>query len=239
MCLIGNMELLCMQCRGIWPHLAARGKSHGFSLVSAENWGIFTSPHGDYPSKLVFVQQCQASCLVTKDTSGISWRLRSAMQMLLEVMHEAQCTFLVPTVILGFLSIFNNCQASSPFEALNSTCLSRCQTDMRPPVQMRQGPRDFSRVSTGDSDIPSPCEMKDEPAFKPLQGNPAFFRVRASRCPFHLRQQTQGPFHMPIAGGSLLLRCWWKVGLLFSRSQGVTSHLETIWVHEAFLEFLC
>ena len=29
----------------------------------------------------------------------------------------------------------------------------------------------FSRVSTGDSFIPSSCEMKYEPAFKPLQGN--------------------------------------------------------------------
>ena len=33
----------------------------------------------------------------------------------------------------------------------------------------------FSRVSTGDSVKPSSCEMKYEPAFKPLQGNPAFF----------------------------------------------------------------
>ena len=30
------------------------------------------------------------------------------------------------------------------------------------------GTRIFSRVSTGDSDDPSPCEVKDEPAFKPL-----------------------------------------------------------------------
>ena len=42
-------------------------------------------------------------------------------------------------------------------------------------VQMRQRPTAFSRVSTGDSDIPSSCEMKDEPEFKPLHGNPAFF----------------------------------------------------------------
>ena len=33
----------------------------------------------------------------------------------------------------------------------------------------------YSRVSTRDSDIPSSCEMKDEPAFKALQGNPAYF----------------------------------------------------------------
>ena len=57
----------------------------------------------------------------------------------------------------------------------------------------------FSRVSTGDSDIPSSCEMKDEPEFKPLQGNLAFFLVWASRGPVHLRQKTQGPSHIPTA----------------------------------------
>ena len=38
-----------------------------------------------------------------------------------------------------------------------------------PPVQIRRETRLFFRVSTGDSDIPSSCEMKVEPAFKPLQ----------------------------------------------------------------------
>ena len=70
----------------------------------------------------------------------------------------------------------------------------------------------FSRVSTGDADMPSSCEMKDEPEFKPVQGNPAFFRARASRGPFHLRQKTQGPSHIRTAEGKLLLRCLWKVG---------------------------
>ena len=37
--------------------------------------------------------------------------------------------------------------------------------DVRFPVQMRQGTRVFSRVSTGESDIPSSSEMKDDPAF--------------------------------------------------------------------------
>ena len=81
------------------------------------------------------------------------------------------------------------------------------------PVQMRRRPRAFSRVSTGDSVIPSSCEMNDESAFKPLQGNLAFFRVRASQGPFHLRQKTQGPSHIPIAERKLILRCLWKIGL--------------------------
>ena len=88
---------------------------------------------------------------------------------------EAEDHLLVGTVILGFLSIFKNSQASSPYEALNSACLSRGQRDVRPPVQMRRTPTAFSRVSTAYSDMPSSCEMKDEPAFKPLQENRTFF----------------------------------------------------------------
>ena len=95
--------------------------------------------------------------------------------MLLEVRQETKAHFLVGTVILGFLSIFRKSQASSPFEALNSMCLSRYQSDVIPPIQMTRRTMAFSRVSTGVSDIPSSCEMKHEPDFKPLQGIPAFF----------------------------------------------------------------
>ena len=161
----------------------------------------------------MFVQRCQDSCLVTRNTSGISTRLGRAILTLLEVRQETESPFLVATVILGFLSIFNKSQISSTFEALNSVCLSRCQMDLSLPVQMRLGSRTFSSVSTGDSDIPSFCEMKHEPVFKPQQGNAAFFQVRASQCPFHLRQQTQVSSNIPIAEGSLLLRCLWKVGI--------------------------
>ena len=83
--------------------------------------------------------------------------------------RETEGHFLVNTVILGFLPIFKKSQASSPFETLNSACLSRCQRDVRPPVEVRRGPRAFTRVSTGDSHILSSYEMKDERAFKPLQ----------------------------------------------------------------------
>ena len=97
--------------------------------------------------------------------------------MLLEVKQETEVHFLVGTVILGFPSIFKKSKASSHFEALNSVCLSRCQSDVIPPVQMKKRTTAFSRVSTGDSHIPSSCEMKHEPEFKPVQGNPAFFCV--------------------------------------------------------------
>ena len=76
---------------------------------------------------------------------------------------------------------------------------------------MKRGTRVFSRFSKGDSDIPSSSEMKDEPAFKPLQGNPIFFVVRASQYPPHLRQETHGPSDIPVAEGRLLLKALWKV----------------------------
>ena len=89
--------------------------------------------------------------------------------MLLEVRQETEVHFLVGKVILGFLYIFKKRQASSRYEALNSVHLSRGQRDVRPPVQMARTPTAFSGVSTGDSDMPSSCEMKEEPEFKLLQ----------------------------------------------------------------------
>ena len=89
--------------------------------------------------------------------------------MLLEVSREAKLPLLVGTVILVFLLIFTKSQASSPFEAMNSAHLSMCQKDVRPSAQKRWMTMAFPRVYTGDSIIPSSCEMKYEPAFKSLQ----------------------------------------------------------------------
>ena len=55
MFLNGKTQLLCMQCRGIGPHIVARWKSHGFSRVAAGTWGIFSSYDGDVHSKRDFL----------------------------------------------------------------------------------------------------------------------------------------------------------------------------------------
>ena len=164
-----------MQCRGIVAHFAARGKSHEFCLVRAGTCGIFSSYGGDGHFKLGFVQRSQDSCLVRTVTSVIKTRLGSTIRTLLEVRREAKFPLLVGKIILVFLSTFTKAQRSSPFEALNTVYLSKCQRDIRPLVQKSWRTMAFFRISTGDLDIPSSCEMKDEPAFKPLQGNPAFF----------------------------------------------------------------
>ena len=126
-CLIGNTLLLCTQCRGIEPHLPARGMSLWISLVAVGTCGIFSSYSGDGHSKLHFVQRSLDSCLVMMVTSGIQPRLGRIIQTLLEVRWETKRPFLVSSEILGLLSIFRKSQASSAFEALNSTSLSRCQ----------------------------------------------------------------------------------------------------------------
>ena len=142
--------------------------------------------------------------------------------------QETEVHFLVGTVILGFLSIFRKSKASWPFEALNSVCLSRCQSDVIPHVQMRQRPTAFSRVSTGDSDIPSSCDMKHEPKFKPLQGNPAFFWVK----PLAVHSTWDTKHRVSLTYLFLREISTWgacgKLAHLFSQRQGISSHLETI-----------
>ena len=71
-------------------------------------------------SILVFLQQRQPSCLIMMDTSGIWARLLRTIWPLLEVRSDTEDHFQFDTVILGFLTIFKNFQASSTFEAVNS-----------------------------------------------------------------------------------------------------------------------
>ena len=122
-------------------------------------------------------QVCSAKSGLLSSYDGHLAKLNYAwqeIQRLLEVSRESKLPLLFGTVILVFLSIFTKSQASSPFEALNLAHLSKSQMDVRPSVQKRLRNMAFFRVSTGDSDIPSFCEMKDEPALKALQGKPAF-----------------------------------------------------------------
>ena len=86
------------------------------------------------------------------------------IRIFLDVKCDFRSLFLFDTVILGFLTILKNCQASSTFEAVNSKRLSSCQRHVRPLFAMKWRPRAFGRVSTGDSDILSSCDMNDEHA---------------------------------------------------------------------------
>ena len=60
---------------------------------------------------------------------------------------------------------------------------------------------------------------------KHLQGNLDFFLIRASQGPFLLKHKTQGPAHIHIPKGKLLLRCLWKDGLPLQSKTG--NHLSS------------
>ena len=186
----------------------------------------------------MFSQQRQDSCLVSRDTSEFSSSCGRTVWTPLELRGETQGSFPVATGMLEFLSIFKRNQASSPVEACNSAFLLRCQRGVKPPVELRQGTWALSRVSTGDSDIPSCCERKHRLEFESLQGNQSLLQVRGTWCPFHLRQQTQGPSHIPIGERSLLLRCLWKVGIpLESKPGNQLSSRDYLWYTELFSSF--
>ena len=151
--------------------------------------------------------------------------------------QETEVHFLVGTVILGFLSIFKKSKALSPFEALNSVCLSRCQRDIIPHVQMRRKATTFSRVSTGDSDIPSLCDMKHEPKFKPLQGNPAFFCVRRLAVHSTWDRKNRVPLTYLLLRENSTWGAGGKLAQIFNRRQGISSQLGTIWGAWSFPRF--
>ena len=69
---------------------------------------------------------------------------------------------------------------------------------------------------------------------KRLQGNLDFFLIRAPRGLFPLKHKTQGPSHIHIPKGKLLLRCLWKMAYLYSRRQGFSSHVQAIWGARVF-----
>ena len=125
--LIGNTETLRWKCRGIGPHLVARGNSHEFSRVGAGTWCIFSSYGGDGHLKFGFVQRNQDSCLLMKYISWSLTMLGRIIQMLLEVSREAKRPLLVCNSYTSVPINFTKSQASSPFEALNSAHLSKSQ----------------------------------------------------------------------------------------------------------------
>ena len=142
--------------------------------------------------------------------------------------------FLFDTVILGYLTIFKNCQASSTFEAVNSTWPLSCQRDARPLFELRWRYTAFCRVSTGDSDILSSCDMKDEHALR------LFREIWPSFKSWHLGVHFTSSIKERVPLTYIFLRensSWCacgKMAYLFSRRQGISSHLQTIWGAQIF-----
>ena len=105
--------------QGKWCSSCCEGEISQFSPVPQEP-GIHSRVTAGMPIQNLFVQTRQDACLVMTDTSGTSTRLGRAIWTLLGVRRETESPFLVATVILVFLSIFNRSQSLLTFEALNS-----------------------------------------------------------------------------------------------------------------------
>ena len=152
--------------------------------------------------------------------------------------QETEVHFLIGTVILGFLSNLKKSKASSPFEALNSVCLSRCQSDVIPPVQVRRRPTTFSRVSTGDSDISSSCDMKYEPDLSHCREIRPSFESGLSRY-IPLETENTGSLSPTYCRGKtqleVLVESWLKSSIEDRESYLI---LGRYGVHGAFLELL-
>ena len=74
--------------------------------------------------------------------------------MPLELRREIQSLVPVATGILGFISIFKGNPSSSHVEAWNASLVSSWKWGVSPHVDLRQGSRNFSRSTTGESDLP-------------------------------------------------------------------------------------
>ena len=160
------------------------------------------------------------------------------IHMLLDVSRESKLPLLVGRVFLVFLSIFSKSQASSPFEALNSADLSKSQMDVSPSVQKRLSTMAFSRVFTGDSDIPSSWEMKDGLHLRHYrESHPSF---ESGYLGVHYtwgRKHRVTLTYLFLREGSSWGTCG-NLAYLFSRRQGIILIPRWYGVHGSFLKLL-
>ena len=142
---------------------------------------------------------------------------------------ETKCPFLVSTEILGFLSIFKKCQASSAFEALNSTSLSRCQGmwgtlarwcgELGFPLGSPHSIQTSLHLVRWKTILHSSHFMKIRPYFKSENLGIHSTWGRKFRVPF---------IYQLLREGSSLGACL-KLAYLLNRILGISSLLEMIW----------
>ena len=90
------MKFFSMKWQGIRPHLAARGKSHGFSRVASGTLDIFSRDGGDGPSKVVCAHQRQDSSLLERDRLEFSSRHGIAIGSLVKGSWRPKVPFYLP-----------------------------------------------------------------------------------------------------------------------------------------------
>ena len=106
---------------------------------------------------------------------GIPLGLLQGIEPHLELRQETRGSSPVAKWILGFLLSFNRV-VGAHLLLRHGTLLSPCVLKgVSGLLELRRGTRDFSRVATGDSNLPSCFEGKLGVPFELLQGNQALF----------------------------------------------------------------
>ena len=100
------MGWLSSQCRGMGPHLAFMGESHGVPLVAAGSIEFLSSWDGDFREPLMLPQGRQASIHIARGTLELLLSHCRRLGLHLELRQETQGSSPVDTAILGFLSSF-------------------------------------------------------------------------------------------------------------------------------------
>ena len=133
---------------------------------------------------------------------------------------ETQGPFPVAAWVLGFLSIFKRSQVSSPFEALNSVCLSRCQRDVRPPVEM-SGELGLSLGNPWVFRHPFTLEDAGQACIQVTAGKSGLISSQGISVSIpHIAANSGSLSLVPKTERSLLLRCLWKVDTALESKPG-------------------
>ena len=163
------------------------------------------------------------------NTSRIWTMLGRTIRALLEVRQETEVHFAVGTVILWFLPNFKRSQASSPFEALNSVCLSSRQSDVRP-LSRWDGDLQLSLGSPQGIQI---ClnllRWKTSLNLIPCRDIRTSFQSGPLRVHSNLDRKNSVPLTYLLLRENSSWGTSGKVAHCFSQRQGISSHLETIW----------
>ena len=127
--------------------------------------------------------------------------------------------FLGLTIILGFLTIFKKCQASSTFEALNYVSLLTCQR-MWGRLFRSGGDLGISVGSIQAFRHPFILWYERWACIKDSAGKSGLLWIQGISLSISLEAKNTGPSKIQILEGKLLVRCFWKVGLLLQSKIG-------------------
>ena len=153
-CLMDNMELLCA-IQGNWASSRCEGDGLWFFSSCGGNLGYILKLRPEWPFR---THVCSATLRLLSSYEGHLRNLQQEWQGNMDVSWgEAGDPGSLSSFHsdIGIPINFQEVSGIVTFWSIELRVPLEVSKDMSPPVQVRRGPKAFSRVSTGDSDIPS------------------------------------------------------------------------------------